>query len=153
MALAREEIAGDEGVLTADGFKDTEYMGIPLLKTASSVMFNRLSRVRSAADKSACSLPRTGGPRSIPAPLSPCPAAPVPCRARRELEERYHGLCENMEGAAVAQVAACHGVPWLEVRGISNMVEDRDLSKWDYPGRRSGCAEGGPRYPGRMGRR
>jgi futalosine hydrolase len=51
----------------------------------------------------------------------------------RELEERYNGLCENMEGAAVAQVAALHGVPWLEVRGISNIVEDRDLKKWDVP--------------------
>jgi futalosine hydrolase len=38
-----------------------------------------------------------------------------------------------MEGAAVAQVAALHGVPWLEVRGISNIVEDRDLKAWDIP--------------------
>jgi futalosine hydrolase len=51
----------------------------------------------------------------------------------KELEERYHGLCENMEGAAVAQVAVLHGVPWLEVRSISNIVEDRDLKKWDIP--------------------
>jgi futalosine hydrolase len=38
-----------------------------------------------------------------------------------------------MEGAAAAQVARLHGVPWLEVRGISNMVEDRDMKKWDVP--------------------
>jgi futalosine hydrolase len=38
-----------------------------------------------------------------------------------------------MEGAAVAQVAVLHGVPWLEVRSISNIVEDRDLKKWDIP--------------------
>jgi futalosine hydrolase len=24
-------------------------------------------------------------------------------------------------------------IPWLEVRGISNIVEDRDLKKWDIP--------------------
>ena len=36
-----------------------------------------------------------------------------------------------MEGAAAAQVAELHGVPWVEVRGISNIVEDRDLKKWD----------------------
>ncbi len=51
----------------------------------------------------------------------------------RDLEERYHGLCENMEGAAVAQVAELHNIPWIEVRGISNIVEDRDLQKWDIP--------------------
>src|SRR5512138_220338 len=28
--IATEEIAGDEGVLTHEGFKDTEYIGIPL---------------------------------------------------------------------------------------------------------------------------
>jgi futalosine hydrolase len=38
-----------------------------------------------------------------------------------------------MEGAAVAQVAALHDIPWLEVRGISNIVEDRDLKKWNIP--------------------
>jgi futalosine hydrolase len=50
-----------------------------------------------------------------------------------ELEERYKALCENMEGAAAAQTAIIHGIPWLEVRGISNVVEDRDLKKWDIP--------------------
>ena len=50
-----------------------------------------------------------------------------------ELEARHHGLCENMEGAAAAQVAELHGIPWLEVRGISNIVEDRDLKKWNIP--------------------
>lgn len=38
-----------------------------------------------------------------------------------------------MEGAAAAQVAELHGVPWLELRGISNIVEDRDLKKWNIP--------------------
>jgi len=38
-----------------------------------------------------------------------------------------------MEGAAAAQVAGLHAIPWLEVRGISNIVEDRDMQKWDIP--------------------
>jgi len=38
-----------------------------------------------------------------------------------------------MEGAAVAQLCACLGVPFFEVRGISNLVEDRNLSRWDLP--------------------
>jgi futalosine hydrolase len=36
-----------------------------------------------------------------------------------------------MEGAAVAQMCARFGVPFFEVRGISNLVEDRDLSRWN----------------------
>ena len=35
-----------------------------------------------------------------------------------------------MEGAAVAHVAHIHGVPVGEVRGISNMVTNRDTEEW-----------------------
>jgi len=49
------------------------------------------------------------------------------------LVQRYGAICENMEGAAVALVAALYGIRCMEVRGISNMVEDRDLSRWDIP--------------------
>jgi futalosine hydrolase len=38
-----------------------------------------------------------------------------------------------MEGGAVAQVALRYGVDAMEVRGISNLVEDRDLSRWNIP--------------------
>ena len=33
----------------------------------------------------------------------------------------------------MAQMCARFGVPFFEVRGISNLVEDRDLSRWDLP--------------------
>jgi futalosine hydrolase len=35
-----------------------------------------------------------------------------------------------MEGAAVAQVAAALHVPLYQVRGVSNLVGDRDKSNW-----------------------
>ncbi len=45
----------------------------------------------------------------------------------------YKGICENMEGAAVARVCEAFGLPFLEMRTISNYVEDRDLSRWKLP--------------------
>ena len=36
-----------------------------------------------------------------------------------------------MEGAAVVQACLRCSVDCLEIRGISNMVEERDLKKWD----------------------
>jgi futalosine hydrolase len=46
------------------------------------------------------------------------------------LAARFNGLCENMEGAAVARVCAEFSLPVLELRAISNLVQDRDLSRW-----------------------
>jgi futalosine hydrolase len=40
------------------------------------------------------------------------------------------GAVENMEGAAVAHVAALAGIPVGEIRGISNMVGPRDRASW-----------------------
>lgn len=46
------------------------------------------------------------------------------------LGRQYNGLCENMEGAAVARACRELDVPCLEIRCISNLVEDRDTSRW-----------------------
>ena len=47
-----------------------------------------------------------------------------------ELAERWEALAESMEGAAAAHICALYGVPFLEVRGISNLVGDRDREHW-----------------------
>lgn len=46
------------------------------------------------------------------------------------LHAAHNGLCENMEGGAVARVCEEFAVPCLEVRCVSNMVEDRNLANW-----------------------
>ena len=46
------------------------------------------------------------------------------------LKEKYQAICENMEGAAAARVCVEFGIPFLEIRTVSNMVEERDLSRW-----------------------
>ncbi len=46
------------------------------------------------------------------------------------LRDKYQALCENMEGAALASVCQRFGVPFVELRCVSNLVEDRDLSRW-----------------------
>ena len=45
------------------------------------------------------------------------------------------GAVENMEGAAIAHVAHLHGIPVGEVRGISNIVTNRDKKSWRLAGR------------------
>lgn len=134
LALATAEIYGDEGVLAPEGFLDLEAIGLPLVETDSVRLFNRFpvdkqlfERARplllQAAD--AANRQMKDGPFVT---VSTCSGT---ARAGAELARRTGGICENMEGAAAAQVCAQQNVPFLEVRGISNLVEDRDLSRWD----------------------
>ena len=132
IALATEEIAGDEGVLTSDGFKGTEHIGIALVRSDHAQRYNRFPVSAGHLRKAQQALSRTKT-RALThtgtfITVSMCTGT---SRRAKELEGLYHGLCENMEGAAVAQVAELHGLPWLEVRGISNIVEARDLKTWD----------------------
>jgi futalosine hydrolase len=52
-------------------------------------------------------------------------------RARGDmLRDRHQAVCENMEGAALARVCQDFGVDLLEVRVISNLVENRNPIAW-----------------------
>lgn len=52
-------------------------------------------------------------------------------RARGDfLRDKFNAICENMEGAALARVCEIYGLPMAELRCVSNIVEDRDRSKW-----------------------
>lgn len=46
------------------------------------------------------------------------------------LAHQHRGLCENMEGAALARVCRHFQLPLVELRCISNLVEDRDTATW-----------------------
>jgi len=46
------------------------------------------------------------------------------------LRQKFAAGCENMEGAAVAMVCNTFNIPCVELRCISNMVEDRNTAAW-----------------------
>jgi futalosine hydrolase len=48
----------------------------------------------------------------------------------RFLKKKFGAICENMEGAAIARCCAMYSLPMIEVRVISNMVEDRPGAPW-----------------------
>jgi futalosine hydrolase len=50
------------------------------------------------------------------------------------LQQRFPDVvAEGMEGAGVAAAARVHGVPFAEVRAISNLVGPRDRDAWEIP--------------------
>lgn len=132
LAVATAEIYGDEGVLTVDGWHSLELIGIPAVERKGNRYSNEFPLSLEASEKAfqlAISLGlsiRRG--KFITLSTSSGTAA-----RGAELYGRFGGICENMEGAAIAHVAMLYEVDCLEVRGISNMVEDRDLASWDIP--------------------
>lgn len=67
----------------------------------------------------------------------------VTATARRgaALRDTHKALCENMEGGAVARVCAEFGVPCLEVRCVSNLVEERNPDNWQLAAAAQKCGQ------------
>ncbi|HYQ48223.1 MAG TPA: futalosine hydrolase, partial [Thermodesulfovibrionales bacterium] len=132
VAIAEKETYADEGVMLKDGFHGTELIGIPLLKKGRRKYFNEFpfdQRLVGKAVKTLAFRPPPFAVRTGPfATVSTCTGT---AKRAREIEWQIHAICENMEGAAVAHICAIYGVPLMEMRGISNMVGDRDRSGWD----------------------
>jgi futalosine hydrolase len=129
IAVAESENYGEEGVLIKEGWSSMEFTGFPLLKKEKEYyntfpLDSSLSRLAAEASKDCGFNVRSGNFVTV-----------SQCSGTRESGEiirlRFDGLCENMEGAAAAHICAMYGVPMIEVRGISNIIEDRDLKKWD----------------------
>lgn len=132
LALATREIYGDEGVAAPEGWLSTREIGIPLLRSAGSDVYNVFDLDHGRVAVAAAVL-EGSGLRAVSGPFVTVSSCSGTLSRGAELATRHGAVCESMEGAAYAHVAALYGVPFLEVRGISNLVEDRKLSGWDLP--------------------
>ena len=136
LVLADSEVFGDEGVQTAFGFQDLEEMALPMRNDVRGIVYNRwpvdpdlLNWSRPLLSSFAESTNRgfASGPFVT---VSSCTGTTA---RGLELTGRTGGICENMEGAGAALACRQTGVPFMELRGISNLVEDRETASWDLP--------------------
>lgn len=132
LALATTEVFADEGVAVPEGWRDLEYMGLALLERNGSRFSNKVPLSPRATEQAMRTAQQGGITLHCGTFLTVSTCSGTRVRGR-ELSARFGGICENMEGAAAALTAARFGIDCLEVRGISNLVEDRDLSRWDIP--------------------
>jgi futalosine hydrolase len=129
VVLATEEMYGDVGVITPEGWLPSDVIGIPLVEATAAhpARFNEFpsdpDMVARASSVCGPLIARTGRFLTL--------AQVTGVRAIGDaLYRRFNAICESMEGAAAAQVCAIHAIPFLEVRGVSNLVEDRDRAAW-----------------------
>ncbi|GFO97310.1 futalosine nucleosidase [groundwater metagenome] len=129
IAIADSENYGEEGVMTKEGWSPMEFTGFPLLHNKKEhyntfPLDAKMSQLALKASKDCGFDSKQGNFVTV-----------SQCSGTREsgelMKKRFNGLCENMEGAAAAHICALYGVQMIEVRGISNIIEDRDMKKWD----------------------
>ncbi len=139
IVVAESESYGEEGVLTTDGWKSVEFMGFPLLKDEREY-YNTFPMDTNLVQRAIKALKNAGFNIS-----SGNFVTVSQCSGTREageiMKKRFKGICENMEGAAVAHICTMYRVPMIEVRGISNIIEDRDMKKWNIKKAASNCNE------------
>ncbi len=136
IAVAEKEVYGDEGVQLKEGFQGTDFIGIPHAKKGRKKYFNGFPLNRELVEKAEeASLRVTRYASPVTDVKSGTFVTVSTCTGTRkraiELRKRFGAICENMEGASVAHICSLYGTPLVEVRGISNIVEDRDREKWD----------------------
>ncbi|WP_249374867.1 futalosine hydrolase [Streptomyces sp. I05A-00742] len=116
LVVATRIVAADLGAATADGFLPVTELGFGV---DAHVVDDALVHAVGAA---------TG---ALPGDVLTVSTVTGTAARAAELTARHpHALAEAMEGFGVAEAAAAHGVPVLELRAVSNAVGPRDRAAW-----------------------
>ena len=119
----RQEILADMGVYETDGYHDIFELGlaeenVPPLEQGAIV--NHHDHLIESA--------------SLPA-VSAVSVNEISTSAEKinVFAEKYKADIESMEGAALHYVCTMQQIPFIQIRGISNLVGERDKTKWKIP--------------------
>jgi len=129
VAVANLEIWPEYGLRTEAGV-DASTFDFPLLSTPAGPVRQSIAL---DPDKAAHALGLTL-PALWPRVTSLTVAGVSADEATAKAHHRHHGAAlENMEGFALALACLDAGLPFLEVRSVSNAVGTRDKSGWNLP--------------------
>ena len=123
VAVAEKEVHIDTGVLTAEGWLGMNEVGFPLLEDLYNV-FPTDEALTLALERT------TGAVRGV---FGTSETVTGSFGDAETLQQRFDLSIESMEGAAAAQVCAALGVPFAEIRSVSNIVGERNKRAWNVP--------------------
>ncbi len=144
IVLATEEIYADSGSSSPDGWLSADDLGLQDgagARRGSAIRFSldpdlvgTAIRAVAATSGFASTSVRPTGPRVFGGRCLTASRATGLAAEAAVLYERWGALAESMEGAAAAHICGLYQVPFLEVRGISNLITDRDRASWQVEG-------------------
>ncbi|OXS55254.1 futalosine hydrolase [Cohnella sp. CIP 111063] len=121
IVVASESVAADLGAETPEGFAGVNKLGFGT---------NRLEADASLASRLAEALRNAGIPAHC-GPVLTLSTVTGTAATAEALALRVPGAAaEAMEGYGVAEAASRYGIPFLEIRAISNAVGPRDRAAW-----------------------
>lgn len=124
LAVATQETHMDTGVQLERDWHDMASLGFPLVGDLYNTFTTdpTLTRtLRALTDAVSCAF---GTSETVTGSFA---------RAK-VVYERFSVAVESMEGAAAAQVCTALSVPFAELRAVSNVVGERDKTRWVIPG-------------------
>ena len=119
LVLVNEEVTGDLGVEENNEFKDVFDMGLPQINTPYTG--------KGLVNKHVDLLQRYHLPLVRSVTINEISTRP---ERIQQLQQKYQPVVESMEGAAFHYTALMEKIPYIQLRAISNMVGERDKSKW-----------------------
>jgi futalosine hydrolase len=122
---ATHDIHIDSGVRTSGGWQGMAHVGFPLLTKNEETYHNIFPTDRTLTQLFIDTL---GLPTGVFATSETITGTFDESTA---IQEQFDVAIESMEGAAAAQVCLAMNVPFAEVRGVSNIVGERDKKNWD----------------------
>lgn len=140
LVMATKETWPEYGLFTEAGI-DAKALGFPLMGTKDDPdpVWDSLALAPSEALvamglKEPSSMPRTGkNPLVALGPSITVAAVSGSLSRAGELAARHAALIENMEGFPLALAALRAGIPFAELRSVSNIVGDRRPEAWNVP--------------------
>jgi len=134
IVVATQEIYSDTGSSSPQGWLSAAELGLPVARVDGLELGGCFLLDAGLVQGAIAAIEREAWPEPRPRVVSgPCVTSSRVTGLLAEGEEmvrRWGAVAESMEGAAAAHVCALYEVPFLEVRGISNMVVDRDRDSW-----------------------
>ncbi len=130
LTMADFEVLGDDGAITSTGWLDLQAMKLPYLMCNSQLYYNEIPLSENAIKNAIKVATHHGISLTVgrSATVSTCSGS---LEQGDKLAVRCHAISENMEGAAVALTSLRYNIECLEIRGISNMVEERNMDSWN----------------------
>jgi len=120
LAIATQETHLDTGVQLDGDWYDMQALGFPLLRPYYNTFPTDATLTQMLTTLTGGALCVFGTSETVTGSFAQAEV----------LHQRFGVAIESMEGAAAAQVCTALGVPFAELRGVSNVVGERDKTRW-----------------------